>query len=335
MTGNSKDVPSLYKRYLSTILHVNSWYDDDVFNPDTKGYKSIRQVRSMHRRVQQLMNERFQVKDSHNRPRLWMNQYDVAMTQFAFIGLAMVFPKKSALIAANHEDLEAINYYWRVLGWLMGMKDEFNACQFDKYEDIREFNRLILQHEYLEKFQEEPCPTGLEMTKAICLALHYFMPLITFNSLAHWWQDCFKFNGYEPQPMTSKEKILNMWTGLSFNHLLKYEAFLGFSNKLHKKRFQQRLANRDKVYQDLKVQYKDSAHLTFYSDRMDYFNKQTDNGKPTTKDETDNSQVGDQLCNQKLADTKTVFQGCPFAYETILPDLVGGAGQRNETSVAA
>lgn len=275
-TGNSKDIPSLYKRYVSTIIHVNSWYEDDIFNPDTKGYKSIRQVRAMHRRVQQLMNERFKVKNVNAKEHLWMSQYDVALTQFAFIGLAMLWPEKSAMIAATHEELELINYYWRVLGWLMGMRDEFNACQFDKYEDIREFNRLIFEHEYKDNYKKFECKKGLEMTQSICVALRYFVPLITFNSLSHWWKDCFQFNGYQPQPMTTRERILDLWTNLCFNHLVKYEGFLKFSNKMHKKRFNARLKNKDKVYEDLKQQYQNCPHLTYYSDRVDYFGGKTE-----------------------------------------------------------
>lgn len=270
-TGNSKDIPALYNRYLNTILHVQTWYDDDVFDPKTKGYKSIRQVRGMHKRVQNIMNEKFQVKDMNGKDRIWFNQYDVAMTQFAFIGLAMLFPAKSAMIAATNEELELINYYWRVLGHLMGIEDEFNACQFDKYEDIKEFNRLIFQHEYKDKFDQKPCQKGLEMTQAICLALNYFMPLITFNNLAHWWKDCFLFNGYEPQPKTSREKLLDALTKLSFNHLYKFEGFNRFSTKIHRKRFDARLKNREKVYEKLKAQYKDNNLFTYYSDRVDYF----------------------------------------------------------------
>lgn len=345
VTGNSKDIPSLYKRYLSTIIHVNSWYEDDIFNPETKGYKSIRQVRMMHRRVQQLMNERFQVRDLNDKPRLWMTQYDVALTQFAFIGLAMIFPQKSAMVAADHNELELINYYWRVLGWLMGMKDEFNGCQFDKYEDILAFNKLILQHEYKDRYEERSCETGLEMTKAICVALQYYTPLITFNSLAHWWQDCFKFNGYELKPLSAKEKLLNFWTDLSFNRLLKYDGFMRFSNRLHKKRFHQRLRNKDKVHESLKEQYRDCPHLTFYSDRVDYFGdkngKQQDGkqilngtnaflkhqpvdkiaGDDNNNEPSDEKSVGDEISKTK-SDSNTIFQGCPFGYETILPPLV-------------
>lgn len=319
-TGNSKDIPSLYKRYLNTILHVNSWYDDDIFNPETKGYKSIRQVRAMHKRVQHIMNEKFNVKDMHNNERIWFNQYDVAMTQFAFIGLGMLFPHKSAMILASKEELESINYYWRVLGYLMGIDDRFNCCQFDNYEDIKEFNRLIFQHEYIENFEKEPCKVGLEMTQSICIALHYFMPLITFNNLAHWWQDCFLFNGYKPQPMSIKEKILDFWTKVSFNHLLKSEGFLKISNKLHRKRFDQRLLNKDKVYEKLKEQYKDNEKLTYYSDRVDYFNiKDISKVEPLIEADTiaafkvegENKIEQDENNNEKIYEKANA---CPFGY---------------------
>jgi hypothetical protein len=345
VTGNSKDIPSLYKRYLSTILHVNSWYEDDIFDPQTKGYKSIRQVRSMHRRVQQLMNERHRVRDAHGNEHAWMTQYDVALTQWAFIGLAMLYPKKSAMIAASHEDLELINYYWRVLGYMMGMRDEFNACQFDKYEDIHEFNRLIFEHEYKDKFKQEPCPLGLEMTKSICVALQYYMPLVTFNSLAHWWSDCFSFNGYELQPLTAKDRLLLLWTEFSFKNLLKSQGFLRFSNKLHKKRFEKRLKKRDEVHKQLKDRYQNCPHLTYYSDRVDYFNRNAapvkvaetnisdsnnnndnnnnddNNNNNNNNNNNDNQVVSVKVKQQVSPLATTTFKGCPMGYDAVLPAL--------------
>lgn len=315
MTGNSKDIPSLYKRYLSTILHVNSWYDDDIFDPDTKGYKSIRQVRSMHRRVQQLMNEKHKVRDLHGREHKWMSQYDVALTQFAFIGLAMLFPSKSAMVAATAEELELINYYWRVLGFLMGMEDEFNTCQFDNYEHIKEFMGLIFEHEYKAKFKQHQCPKGLEMTKSICVALHYYMPLVTFNSLAHWWSDCFVFNGYQLEPPSLKDRMLLAWTDFSFNRLLKNQTFLRFSNKLQRRRFDKRLKMRDVVYERLREQYKDCPQLTYYSDRVDYFGK---------LDASDSTAEGLQAPpKQRLGSSiaVTAFKGCPMGYDAVLPAL--------------
>lgn len=318
-TGNSKDIPALYWRYLSTILHVNSWYDDDVFDPKTKGYQSVRQVRAMHKRLQSIMNDKFKVRGPDGEPRIWMSQYDMALTQFAFIGLGMLYPHRSAMIAATHEDLELINYYWRVLGWLMGIEDEFNACCFDKYQDIYEFNKLILDHEYKDKFKESPCETGLGMTQSICIALHYYMPLLTFNSLAHWWKDELQFNGYQLQPLSGRERILDFWTRVSFNHLLKSSAFLKLSTKLHRKKFLSRLKNKDKVYEKLKTRYSDNPNFTYYSDRVDYFGQQSTKVESTVG--TTNNNNNNNNNDSEIVHTKTPLSPtngmCPFGYKAI------------------
>lgn len=286
----------------------------------------------MHRRVQQLMNDRFQVKDMHGGEHKWMTQYDVALTQFAFIGLAMIWPHKSAMISAKPRELELINYYWRVLGWFMGMRDDFNACQFDSYEDVREFHRLIFEHEYKEKFAQHSCQKGLEMTQSICVAMHYFTPLITFNSLAHWWKDCFQFNGYELKPLSGRDHLLYLWTKLSFNKLLKSRGFLKFSNRLQKKRFEARLLHKDEVYEKLKKKYKDCSELTYYSDRVDYFSK-----CPVTSVADDNNNNNEAAAppSKKISGplATNTFKGCPMGYDAILPAVSAEEQACNEIAV--
>ncbi|KAG9510714.1 hypothetical protein GZH46_00734 [Fragariocoptes setiger] len=276
-TGNSKDLPSLYKRYLSTIMHVRSWYEDDIFDPNTKAYKSIRMVRGMHRRVAKLMNEKFDVPGVEGTHRTWVNQYDMALTQFAFIGLAMVWPQKCGLISASIDQLEGINYYWRVLGYMMGIDDEFNACAYDTYDQIHAYMKLMFEREYKQQFEELPCPIGLDMTRGIVTALQYYMPLVTFNTLAQWWAPCFTFNGYEPQPLSAREKLLAAWMKFSFNHVLRLSFLLGPFSRMHKRQFARRLKRKDTVYNGLVKKYADGPK--FVSDRADYFNN-NDNKSP-------------------------------------------------------
>lgn len=297
----------------------------------------------MHKRVQALLNDKFRVKDRVGDSRIWYNAYDVALTQFAFIGLAILYPEKCGLIAAEKEDLENINYYWRVLGYMMGLPDEFNFCQFDKFDDIQEFTKLIFENEFLAKFEKESCETGLKMTQGICLALHYFTPLITFNNLAHWWQDKFYFNGYRPQPMNLKQSLIHTWSRFSFNHLVANRAVLGYLTRMMKARFEKRLKKRDKVYEELKKEYKDQTEWTFYSDRVDYFaSKSTENDTATVSVEKCNALNGHQqvtangsaevTCQREQDDNnnnsaqETVFSkpanGCPFGFSTGSPVAV-------------
>lgn len=283
-TGNSRDIPALFNRYLNTVLHVHSWYEDNIFDPSTKGYKSIRQVRSMHRHVQKLMNQKFSVNDYYGNPRVWVSQYDVAMTQFSFVGLSLAYPVKCGLISASKEEMESINYYWRVLGFMMGLEDEYNLCQFESYSDLSELYKLVLKQEFLDKFEREPCKLGLDMTKAICISLRDFTPTITFNSLAHWWSDVFMFNGYKLQPLTIKDRLLLNLNRASFLCFLRSRAFMRLSTKLHKKRFEARLLNRNKFLQRLQRDYKDSEDYKFYSGRQDYFERRDETNKKTSTD---------------------------------------------------
>lgn len=304
-TGNSKDIPALFNRYINTILHVRNWYDYDIFNPETKGYKSIRLVRGMHKRLQQIMNDKFTVNDVNGKKTLWMTQYEVSVTQFSFIGMALVYPQKCGLIAATNEELESLNYYWRVLGYMMGVEDEFNCCYFDKIEDIRASMRLILEEELKPRLSNEPCPTGLKMCQGICIALADFISMITFNSLAHWWSDVLMFNGYELQPMTFKERCLTQISNVSFNKLFRYERFLAVSTKLHMMRFNRKLKTRDQIYQRLLKKYTNSDKYRFASDRVNYLTAKDNaiNDDPVEVEKMINNQVGG-------------VSECPFGFVT-------------------
>lgn len=43
-TRNSRNVPQLFRRYLSTLRHVKLWYDGDVWSKDSPARTSILQV---------------------------------------------------------------------------------------------------------------------------------------------------------------------------------------------------------------------------------------------------------------------------------------------------
>lgn len=264
----------------------------------------------MHKKVQQIMNEKFTVADYNGKQRNWMTQFDMSITQFAFVGLAMIYPAKCGLIAATEKELLAINYYWRVLGYLMGIEDEYNLCQFDNYKQVVELNKLALQ-EFVSTFEREPNEKGLSMTQALTKAMKYYLPSLTFNNLAYWWADCFSFNGYQLQPQTKREKLLFAFMKLSMNSLISSTKFgLPASTWLHRKVFDIRLKKREIVYAKLKDKYANSSQYCYYSDRIDYFEKK----------ELKENGIRDEFVplSCPLSSTKTtktsakITLGCPF-----------------------
>lgn len=56
-----------------------------------------------------------------------ISQKDMAITQFAFVGIQLSSPEKLGIIASRN-DLENFCHDWRVRGAMLGIEDRFNIC---------------------------------------------------------------------------------------------------------------------------------------------------------------------------------------------------------------
>jgi ER-bound oxygenase mpaB/B'/Rubber oxygenase, catalytic domain len=57
-------------------------------------------------------------------------QTAMAITQFGFMGYALVRPHLLGLKFRDDEEKEAFVYLWAVIGHMLGIKEEFNMCLF-------------------------------------------------------------------------------------------------------------------------------------------------------------------------------------------------------------
>ena len=90
-TGRSRNLRSLFWRYLHTALKVRLWYEGDLWNPEDQAYESIQQVRVMHQQASRQRNSRTATVAGNI---LLFSQYDMYMTQVsAFIQFFMCFMK--------------------------------------------------------------------------------------------------------------------------------------------------------------------------------------------------------------------------------------------------
>lgn len=62
------------------------------------------------------------------KPTTWMSQYDMAITQWAFVGPVILFPETYA-INATDEMLDGFVHMWETIGYSLGIEDKFNFCQ--------------------------------------------------------------------------------------------------------------------------------------------------------------------------------------------------------------
>lgn len=185
-TGNSSTVAKLFRRYLSTLIHIKSWYESNPYDKTTPAFQSMQKVRSMHRRVQQLMNSG--PKNPEVKDKLWLNQYDFVMTQWAFIGPIILYKNKCGFVPASDQDMDHIYYLWRVIGHCMGIEDKYNLCS-DDIEVDRELCRMLLDRDYRPILQASDIENnmGWHMGNGIATALRMLNPSISFQAFINYW----------------------------------------------------------------------------------------------------------------------------------------------------
>lgn len=185
-TGNSTTVAKLFRRYLSTLIHVRNWYESNPFKKDTKSWNSMQSVRGMHKRVAQLMNSR--TSEETGKEKLWLNQYDFVMTQWAFIGPVILFQNDCGLHPATDEEIKNLNYLWRVIGYCMGIEDQYNLCS-DNIEEDRALCQILFDREFKPTLHKNAleCNLGWQMGNGISLALNMINPSLSFEAVINYW----------------------------------------------------------------------------------------------------------------------------------------------------
>lgn len=148
-TKKSENVCALFTRYLDTILHVRHWHTTDIFDPTTEGYKSLASVRSMHRHINKVMNV---TAEKHSTPttvapNVWVSQYDMVITQWAFYGLMLMYPKACGLYHITDDELYEIVYCWRVISYFIGIDDKFSLWA-DNLEKTQQLCHLVFDEVY-------------------------------------------------------------------------------------------------------------------------------------------------------------------------------------------
>jgi len=116
-TRQSSTAFTAYRRYVRTIFHTQAWYNFNIADRGSRFWTSIAAVRKAHSRSSHACARRGAGQ---------ITQKDLALTQFGFIGFITMGAHR---IKLNDQDfLEATTHMWRVLGHLLGIKEEYNIC---------------------------------------------------------------------------------------------------------------------------------------------------------------------------------------------------------------
>ncbi|KAG9510284.1 Receptor-type guanylate cyclase Gyc76C, partial [Fragariocoptes setiger] len=156
-TGKSSTVSKLFRRYVSTVLRVKCWYEGDIFENGSQANLSLLGVRIMHDSVAHQLNNspnRAACQARNNQASYHISEYDIMLTQFAFIGLIVLQPKRMGLMNDFDEhDLRSLLHFWRIIGHALGATDRYNLCSRTP-EEVRDLCRAILEFEMRPALQE-------------------------------------------------------------------------------------------------------------------------------------------------------------------------------------
>ncbi|EFN67112.1 hypothetical protein EAG_12674, partial [Camponotus floridanus] len=127
-----------FKRYLSTIRRFRNWY--------TMSYTKC----PMFQTIAKDFADTCPLAKSRQCPYTMskmkgLNQGDMSGTQFACMGLIVLYPEQFGIYNVSDEDLEAFCHLWRGLGYLLGIQDQYNFCR-GSLQEIRQRTEDFIEH---------------------------------------------------------------------------------------------------------------------------------------------------------------------------------------------
>lgn len=210
---NSSTPFTAYKRYLSTVLRVKSWFEDDIWDKNSTGFKNLRAVRAMHLNISKKINSdseeglnaklrkedalwcplnddlredfrsicpAFHCSPDRFRSRtIYVNQCEMSLTQFGFFGLMILFPGKFGAGDASKEELDAFIHVWRVLGYYLGIEDRFNFCQ-GSMEEIKSRCKHVIDYWFKPNFSRVS-QEWEHMSRCLTEGVSYYVSGVSFE----------------------------------------------------------------------------------------------------------------------------------------------------------
>ena len=102
--------------------------------------------------------------------------------QFAFIGFVILMPEKFGIRWSPY-DLECVIHFWRLIGHLLGIQDQYNLCSRPATQ-VKEMCAVILQQEMKAAFVEgnKRGTTSSQMSRGILESIRPYVPLIRWDA---------------------------------------------------------------------------------------------------------------------------------------------------------
>lgn len=262
-TGKSRTVSDLYARYSATSMYIKRCYESRFYDPESEGWQHLNLVRAMHRRIFKIMNDKQAYRkllpegERDNSKYVWVNQFDMALTQFAFIGLLVLRPDKCGATNISPREMSEVIYFWRLFSYQLGIEDRFNL--FVYHEDISKQTKFLdmILDQYKERLNKPRREVAVEMAKGVLLAFEDFAPEATLNVVEHHWYDVILLTGRKELPPYNG--IGELWKLARFKSIIKLASGSEIARRwiveAYKKKLEKFYVKGDKIMRKLSKKY--------------------------------------------------------------------------------
>lgn len=247
----------------------------------------------MHNRACEMMNSK--TGRIIGKDRIWVSQYEMALTQWAFIAVLMLYPKQCASHGLTESDLNLLNYFWRVIGYLMGIEEQFNLCS-GSLQECRALYKIILDREYRPVLSQQPhpAPVGFEMAKGIVRALRPINPALRWQTYLHYFYTVMDIP--VEIPLKPWHKIRYGMMRFMINYTLRVGFLYAYFNKLLRRRQNREIKRREETEKNMAKRYPNQAYETkcpFHVDLdyLDAFQTTTPDDDLLSKEKSKNTEI--------------------------------------------
>lgn len=239
-TGESGTVAKLFRRYYHTLKHVKTWYEGDIFDQNSDAHRRLLIVRGMHNKVSSKFNDKASDRADLNGntsesgvKMMHISQYDLLLTQFAFIGFIVTRGKNMGLIDDfSRRDMESLLHFWRVIGYYLGANDEMNLCSYN-LDDVVGLCDVILETEYRDSIQRNQIRTQPGLMSLNIVRSLKFIPMLTFYGMMRYLYELLNIETSEIEDRrTWYSNLSYTLIKLVMSTLLAYRPFRAFNNGL-------------------------------------------------------------------------------------------------------
>lgn len=262
-TRQSDSPYKAYRRYYTTTDIVKSWLETDILTSGTKGNDNLRKVYRMHRKVQkdlqQLPKDKMkakcailgnsmcpalsklqkdfehmtttstEIKNLMENCKTSFNQFSLAITQWGFVGLAVTYPERFGIHTFSKQDMEDFLHVWRIIGYYMGVKDEYNFCR-GTYDEVIERSRWFIKL-MLPKFREV-AEKWEHMSRCVAEGVRMYAMRMSFETSFCYLCNLLGLNLINFKKSLSIKQHFYVWLlGFTLNYMLRYDTFKCWMNR--------------------------------------------------------------------------------------------------------